>query len=54
MTELKKSHNGNLVTAFQKSEVILQRAVALPISTIALEETIPGRIKCAILKALNK
>lgn len=54
MPELKKSHNGNLVTAFQKSEAILQRAVALPISTIALEETIPGRIKCAIQRALNK
>jgi 8-amino-3,8-dideoxy-alpha-D-manno-octulosonate transaminase len=52
MPELKKRHNGNLVLAFQKSESILQRAVALPISTIALDNTVPGRIKSAIEQAL--
>lgn len=53
ISELKKRHNGNLLSAFQKSEAILKRAVALPISSVAIEKNIPGRIKSAIKHALK-
>lgn len=53
MPELKKRHNDDLVSAFQKSELLLRKAVALPISVAALADDIPKRIRHAIEKAIT-
>ena len=54
MPELKVRHNGDLPSAFEKSQAILCRAVALPISVALLADDVPGRISQAIEKALQR
>jgi 8-amino-3,8-dideoxy-alpha-D-manno-octulosonate transaminase len=51
MTELVKSHGGDLQNAFPRSTELINRGVSLPI-TVKMDEGVPGRIRLALEKAL--
>ena len=52
MPELVQSHGGNLMAAFSNSEALLNRCVALPIST-SLQREVPKLTQLAIRKGLS-
>ena len=54
MPELVKRHNNDLSSAFNESESILKRAVALPISVAPLDDDVPVRIRSAIEKGMSR
>lgn len=53
MPELVAAHGGNLATAFGQSQMILSRAVSLPVG-VRLADNVPGMARKALERALAK
>ena len=52
MPDLKTRYSQNLSKAFQKSEDILSRAVALPITALELEKDVTERIRKSVINSV--